>query len=185
MPGVDGQRGEHGVDLALEDLDQVLAVVVVERGPVREADAGLGEGRHDEVEEEVVLAPHELLDPAPDHRQLLAGTEPVDAARAHPGGDLVLQGGDPDLVELVEQLREDGDELDPLEQRLPVVLGQVEQAGREVEPRLLAVGESLVPEGLDLLVRRRDGTLGGGSPSVSSPPVTWTSGGAGCAGGWC
>ena len=129
MPGVDGQRGEHGVDLALEDLHQVLAVVVIERGPVREADAGLGEGRHDEVQEEVVLAPHQLLDPAPDHGQLLAGTEPVDAARAHPGGDLVLQGGDPDLVELVEQLREDGDELDPLEQRLPVVLGQVEQAG--------------------------------------------------------
>jgi hypothetical protein len=37
------------------------------------------------------------------------------------------------LVELVEQLREDGDELDPLEQRLPVVLGQVQQAGGEVE----------------------------------------------------
>ena len=36
-----------------------------------------------------------------------------------------------------------------------VVLGQVEQAGAEVEARLLAVGEALVAEGLDLLVGRR------------------------------
>ena len=104
----------------------------------------------------------QLLDPTPDHGQLLAGTEPVDAAGAHPRRDLVLQRRDPDLVELVEQLREDGEELHPLEQRLAVVLGQVEQTGAEVEPRLLAVGEALVPEGLDLLVRGWDRAFDGG-----------------------
>ena len=119
------------------------------------------------------------------------GRSPSTRAGAHPGGHLVLEGGDPDLVELVEQLREDGDELDPLEQRLPVVLGQVEQAGAEVEARLLPVGEALVPEGLDLLVGRRDGALDASasvaaSASASAAPVTWISGGgAGCAGGWC
>ena len=86
---VDGQRREHGVDLALEDLDQVLTVVVVERGPAREADAGLGERGHDEVQEDVVLAPDQLLDPAPDHGQLLAraaGRRPSACAPRRPPG---------------------------------------------------------------------------------------------------
>ena len=108
-----------------------------------------------QVEEDVVLAPDQLLDPAPDHRQLLAGPQPVDRAGAHAGGHLVLEGGDPYLVELVEQLGEDGEELRPLQQGDAVVLGQVEQAGAEVEARLLPVGEALVPERLDLLVGRR------------------------------
>ena len=134
MAGVDGEGREDRVDLALEDLDEVSTVVVIEGGPAREADARLGEGRHDEVQEDVVLAPHQLLDPGADHRQLLARSEPVDRARADPGGHLVLQRGDADLVELVEQLGEDGEELRPLQQRNAVVLGQVEQSGPEVEP---------------------------------------------------
>ena len=168
VAGVDGERGEDGVDLALEDLDEVLAVVVIEGGPVGEADAGLGQGGDDEVQEDVVLAPDELLDPAPDHGELLAGPQAVDRAGAHAGGDLVLQGGDPDLVELVEQLGEDGQELGPLHERQAVVLGQVEQAGAEVEPGLLPVREALVAEGLDLLVRRRGGVLDLGRRSRSA-----------------
>ena len=188
VAGVDGERGQHGVDLALEDLDQVLTVIVVERGPAGEADAGLGQARHDEVQEDVVLAPDQLLDPAPDHRQLLAGAQPVDRAGPHAGGHLVLERGDPYLVELVEQLGEDGEELGPLQQRDAVVLGQVEQAGAEIEARLLPVGEALVPEGLDLLIGRRRGVLelasdaATASPGTGPTPVTW---GSGCAWGWC
>ena len=163
MAGVDGERREDRIDLALEDVDEVGAVVVVERGPVREADARLGQGRDDEVQEDVVLAPHQLLDPAADHRQLLARAQPVDRAGADAGGHLVLQRGDPYLVELVEQLGEDGEELRPLQQRHAVVLGQVEQPCPEVEARLLPVREALVPERLDLLVggRRRVLALAG------------------------
>ena len=36
---VDRQRREDRIDLALEDVDQVLAVVIIERGPVGETDA--------------------------------------------------------------------------------------------------------------------------------------------------
>ena len=82
------------------------------------------------------------------------GPQAVDRAGAHAGGDLVLERGHPDLEELVEQLGEDGEELGPLQQRHAVVLGQVEQTGPEVEPRLLPVGEALVSERLDLLVGR-------------------------------
>ncbi len=134
VAGIDGQRREDRVDLALEDLDEVLAVLVVERGPTGEADAGVGQARHDQVQEDVVLAADELLDAGPDHGELLAGAQAVDRAGAHAGSDLVLERGDPDLVELVEQLGEDGEELGPLQQGDAVVLGQIEQAGAEVEP---------------------------------------------------
>src|SRR3984957_17073889 len=133
----------------------MLAVLVVERGPAGEADAGVGQARHDEVQEDVILAPDQFLDPGPDHRQLLAGAQPVDRAGAHARRHLILERGHADLVELVEQFGEDGQELGPLQQGNAVVLGQVEQAGTEIEARLLTVGEALVPEGLDLLIRRR------------------------------
>ena len=116
VAGVDGQRGEDGEDLALEDVDQMDPVVVVERGPVGEPHAGVGQRGDDLVEEDGVLAPHQLLDPGPDHLELLARAQAVDRPGAHPGGHLILQRGHPDLVELVEQLGEDGHELGPLEQ---------------------------------------------------------------------
>ena len=112
-----------------------------------------------QVQEDVILAPDQFLDPGPDHRQLLAGAQPVDRAGAHARCHLILERGDPYLVELVEQLGEDGEELGPLQQRDAVVLGQVEQAGTEIEARLLPVGEALVPERLDLLIGRRGGVL--------------------------
>ena len=167
VPRVDGERGEDGVDLALEDVDEVVAVVVVERrtSPRGGCPASARAGTM-HVQEDVVLAAHQLLDPAPDERELLARAQAVDRAGAHARGHLVLEGGHPDLVELVEQLGEDGEELGPLEQREPVVLGQVEQAGPEIEPRLLPVGEALVPERLDLLVGRR------GRPGVVPAPAS-------------
>ena len=104
MPGIDGQRGEDGEDLPMEDVHQVRAVVVVERRPVREPDPGFGEGRDQTVQEDAVLAGHELFDPGPDHLELLAGAQAVDRAGTHPGGHLILEPGHPDLEELVEQL---------------------------------------------------------------------------------
>ena len=76
---------------------------------------------------------HQLLDSRADHGQLLARAQPVDAARAHAGGHLILQRRHPYLVELVEQLGEDGEELRPLEQRHAVVLGEVQQPRSEVQ----------------------------------------------------
>ncbi len=139
----------------MEDVDQVAAVVVVERRPVREPHPGLGQGRDEPVEEDPVLAGHQLLHPAPDDRQLLAGAQAVERAGAHPGRHLVLEAGHPHLEELVEQLGEDGHELDPLEEGHLGVVGEVEQAGPEVQPRQLPVGEPLVAEGGDVRRRRR------------------------------
>ena len=52
MSGVDRQRRQHREDLPVEGLGQVLAVGVVERGPVRHPHSRLGQGGHDRVEED-------------------------------------------------------------------------------------------------------------------------------------
>ena len=151
---VDGQRGEDRVDLATEDVNQVGAVIVIERGPVREADSGVRQGGDDVAQENGVLPLDQVLDPGPDQLELLARAQAIHRPGPHARRHLVLQGGHPHLIELVEQLGEDGQELGPLQERDAVVLGQVEQAGPEIEARLLPVGEPLVAESLNLLVGR-------------------------------
>ena len=102
--------------------------------------------------------------------QLLAGAQAVGRAGAHPRRHLVVEAGHPHLEELVEQVGEDGQELDPLEQGHLGVVGEVEQAGPEVQPRQLPVGEPLVAEGGD--VRRRR------SAARPRPPAVGASGAA-------
>ena len=74
-----------------------------------------------------------------DGRQLLVGGPAVGRAGDLAGLDLLAQAGDPDLEELVEVAREDGQELDPLEQRVALVARLVQDARVELEPRQLAV----------------------------------------------
>ena len=86
---------------------------------------------------------HELGDALADGPQGLAGAQAVGGPGAQARVDLVLEPGHPHLEELVEALGEDGQELDPLEQRGALVVGEVEQAGPEFEPRQLPVREPL------------------------------------------
>ena len=60
---------------------------------------------------------------------------------AHVAGELLLQAPHPLHEELVEVRIEDGDELQPLEQRIGRVLGLVQHAGVELQPRELPVEE--------------------------------------------
>ena len=71
--------------------------------------------------------------------ELLLGGPAVGRAGGLAGLDLLAQPGDADLEELVEVVREDGQELDPLEQRIALVAGLEQDAGVELEPRQLAV----------------------------------------------
>src|ERR1019366_8891815 len=52
---------------------------------------------------------------------------------------LLAHAGDPDLEELVEVVREDRQELHPLEQRCPRIAGFVQHATVELQPRKFAV----------------------------------------------
>ena len=66
--------------------------------------------------------------------QLLGRRPAVRRARRGAGRDLLAQAGDPDLEELVEHVREDRQELDPLERRVPLVPRLVQDARVVVEP---------------------------------------------------
>ena len=81
----------------------------------------------------------QVEDPRPGGGQLLVGGPAVGRAGDLAGLDLLAQTGDPDLEELVEVAGEDGQELDPLEQRVALVARLVQDARVEVEPRQLAV----------------------------------------------
>ena len=85
-------------------------------GVVDDLDA-LGRERPAHLDEDRRVVGDERQDPLAGRRQLLPGRPPVggpgDGARL----DLLAQAGDADLEELVEVAGEDGQELDPLEQR--------------------------------------------------------------------
>ena len=70
---VDGERREDREDPLLEHLVEVLHVVVVELGPDRDHDPGLGEAGHDDVEEDPLLLPAQRLHPVADLEELLLG----------------------------------------------------------------------------------------------------------------
>ena len=72
-------------------------------------------------------------------RQLLVRGPAVRRAGDLAGLHLLAQAGHPDLEELVEVAREDGQELHPFEQRIALVARFVEHAGVELEPGQLAV----------------------------------------------
>jgi hypothetical protein len=74
---VDRQGGEHRVHLAVEHLDQVRTVIVIERRPVRQPDPRRRELGHQEVKEDPVLSADQLLDPDPDGPELFGRAQPI------------------------------------------------------------------------------------------------------------
>jgi hypothetical protein len=66
--------------------------------------------------------------------QLLCGGQAVRRPGRCAGLDLLAQARDPDLEELVEVAREDGRELGPLQQRVPLVPRLEQDACVELEP---------------------------------------------------
>jgi hypothetical protein len=69
----------------------------------------------------------------------LHGAEPIGAARVDAGVDLIVMARHAHHEELVEVRAVDRQELDALEQRHAVVLGELQHAVVEVEPRQLAI----------------------------------------------
>ena len=117
VAGVDGERGEHGEDVLVEDLEEGLARVVVEIAPGTEVDPLLGQGGEDLLEEDALLLGTEVDDVVPDQQQLLGRGAPVVRRLVDTRVELVLEAGDPHLEELVQVRLVDGEELGPLEQR--------------------------------------------------------------------
>ena len=137
VAGVDGERREDRVDLVEEALSQRL-VVLRDRGVLEELDA-FGSQRPPDIDVDRGVVGDELEDPRASRRELLLGRPAVGRTGDAAGLELLTQAGDADLEELVEVAREDRQELDPLEQRIPRVARLVEHPGVELQPRELAV----------------------------------------------
>src|SRR5947209_9455154 len=138
--GTDGQRRQHGEDLVAETaFDRLGRRLGLLAG--HDPDPLPRQTREDHVAELAGMAVVELTDPLGDPLERLDGRQPVGAAGVDPCLHLVVHAGHPHHEELVQVGDEDGEELEPLEQWQRVVLGQLEDAVVEVEPRELAVDE--------------------------------------------
>ena len=169
----DGERRQHRVDLALEVLPRAvrssLSRAVLDR---RDLDPRRGERRSQ-------LALPEPRLPRRRARSTRSRIACERLRRRQPVGRANARGrprpsssrpGDAHHEELVEVLGEDRGELDALEQRERVVLGELEHAGVELDPRELPVEEP----GL-----RRVGAVGHGLivPREPSQVAAWWSAG--------
>jgi hypothetical protein len=143
-PRSDCQRCQDGEDLLFEDAVYRGALLLRAGRDVDDPDLVLGQPWAYDVLPLVRMAPHQRQRGLGQADDRLKRREAVGLARVDPRVDLVVQAGDADHRELVEVRREDREELRPLEQRRALVLGQLEHALVEVEPRQLAVRVELV-----------------------------------------
>ena len=140
----DGERREHREDLAREDLLELGALGLGRILDAADEDPLGGERGAELVAPERRLLRRQVEDAAPDLGQRLLRRAAVGRAHGEPREHLVLQAGDPHHEELVEDRRDDPAELDPLEQRLVRVGGELEHAPHEVDLRQLAVEQCVV-----------------------------------------
>ncbi len=141
MSRVDDERREDREDVPPEVPPGGLLPFLLELFP---RDDGDPRGR--EPREEVLVEAGRLLglhreDSLPHERQLVARREPVVRPLREVGRELVAQSGDPDHEELVEVALGDAEELQPLQERPPLVARLLEDPRVEVEPGELAVQE--------------------------------------------
>ena len=160
VPGVDGERGEDGEDLFVEDLPQGLQVCTGQIGVIGDDDARLGELGSDLVDEDPALALDERAHALAHLGEGLEHGASVRERLPHPDGELVLQPGHAYLEELVQARGEDGEELRPRQERRLLLVGELEDAVGEVEPRELPVDEPIRPEALRRLVDGLDELAG-------------------------
>ena len=156
MGRVDGQRREHGEDPLLEHALGEALLVAVELVPAQQLDA-LGAQRGDDA-----VAEHPGVAAAgagPDRIEGLARHHAGGRAYGDAGGDPTFEARHPDHEELVEVAGEDRQEPGTLQQRQGLVLGQLENALVEPQPRELAVHEPVV-EALDVGAHLLGGQIG-------------------------
>ena len=143
LAGAYGERSEHGVDVALEALLELLQILLL---------AVLDAADHDalgcECGTEVTLPDSRLVggqleNTLTDLGERLQRRHAVGREHREPGLGLPEQAGDAHLEELVEVRGEDRAELHAFEQRSRLIGGELEHACVEVEQRELAVEKPL------------------------------------------
>ena len=140
---VDRQRGEDGIDLAVEVGVEVGDLRLAEVFRLADEDAVLDELGSEVAQPGLVLAGDEVVRQPGNLGHLGQRAEAV--GRGVLGLEVVvelgLEAGDADLEELVEVRRRDGQEADLFQQRVRGVAGLFQNAFVEVEPAQLSVDE--------------------------------------------
>ncbi len=141
MGRVDGQGGEHRVDLVPEQRREFGAVLVVEFGPANQCDALGGQSWADLVAPALGLPAHEVMG-VHQHRVVDLAWEQT-AGRSHSDscGDAALEACHPHHEELVEVGGEDRQELGAFQQRQVLVLGKLQHPLVEREPTQFTIDE--------------------------------------------
>ena len=133
------QRGERGEDRLAEVLAQLRAATLIQIPHGDHVDVVVGQGgpqlSFEAVAQPLAKAEHALADQG----DRLRRDAPVEARMLDAGVDLVAQTCDAHHVELVEVGGVDGAELDPLQERDPGILGELEHPIVEVQPGELTV----------------------------------------------
>ena len=142
VPRVDGQRRQHGPDLAREVRPQpgALGGRQLLGGDQLDRRARPQRGLH-LVTPAPILGADDRVHARADGRQLGRGGHAVGRGLQHASRQLLLEAGDPDHEELVQVRANNPQELQPLGERDRGVLGLLEHPGVELQPRQLAVQE--------------------------------------------
>ena len=140
MRRIDRERRQHRKHVAHEIGFEPAPVLSGEGAAVHEVDARPAQLRL-QAPPAGLLAGHQGAGAAVYGFQLLRRGQPVSARRAHAGSLLAFQTGHADHVELVEILRRDGQEAQPLQKRVDRVRRFFQHALVEGQPGHLAIDE--------------------------------------------
>ena len=160
MTRVDRERREHRENFLLEKTSRPGRALRVQLRDFVDADAVLREQRHQFVTPERVLSRDHLVRGSLDRVEGVGRRQSIRSDVTRFALDLLLDAGDADLEKLIEIRADDGEELDPLDQRLRRVLRFLEDAAVELEPAQLAIDE--------ILRAPRSGTAG----ALPRPPAS-------------
>src|SRR5690242_5235519 len=138
---IDRDRRQHRKDVVKKVLLEPAALILGELVSVKDMYAGLGEQRL-ERHPILLLLSSELGNGVVDAVELLGRSQSVHARRLDAGDHLAPKTSHPHHVEFIEVRGRDREEAQPLEQRMPLVLGFLEHSPIEIKPGELAIEEA-------------------------------------------
>jgi len=134
VAGVDGEGGENGKDIALEELTGPGGLAFVELLNGAEVNAFLGKGGEEGFVQKLVLVGNHSQDAGADGGENFGGAEAIGTVNIASVVDELFEGGDADFEELVQVRADDGEEFEPFEEGLGRILSLFENALIKLKP---------------------------------------------------
>ncbi len=133
-----------------QDRENLVQEVAVEPGLVRASQLAGIDHRHARLAQQLaqrapmgLLVAHQFAAAPGDGGKLLGGGQAIGAGDGNTGPDLPAQAGHPHHIEFVQVIGRDGEEPQPLEQRMVGVACFVQHALIEGKPGQLAIDEAV------------------------------------------